>query len=95
MQVGGFSTEGIVREWPGVVKESGQMSDAQGVSAQDDTAPMAANPSEASKAGRASSGRLVRLLATVGALVFAYAAWLPWAIIVTNIGDRATSPAAR
>ena len=68
------------------------MSDAQGVSAQDDTAPMAANPSAASKAERASSGRLVRLLATVGALVFAYAAWLPWAIVVTNIGDRATLP---
>ncbi len=68
------------------------MSDAQGISAQDDTAPIAANPTAASKVERASSGRLVRLLATVGALVFAYAAWLPWAIVVTNIGDRATFP---
>jgi hypothetical protein len=53
---------------------------------------MAANPTVASKVERASSGRLVRLLATVGALVFAYAAWLPWAIVVTNIGDRTTFP---
>lgn len=68
------------------------MTDAQGVSAQDDTAPIVANPSAAPKVERASSGRLVRLLATVGALVFAYAAWLPWAIVVTNIGDRATTP---
>ncbi len=68
------------------------MSDAQVVSTQDDTAPIVANPSSASKGERASSGRLVRLLATVGALVFAYAAWLPWAIVVTNIGDRATFP---
>ncbi|HEX5439543.1 MAG TPA: hypothetical protein VFW76_01560 [Ktedonobacterales bacterium] len=68
------------------------MSDAQGVPAQDDTAPMAANPTAASKVERASSGRVVRLLATVGALVFAYAAWLPWAIVSTNIGDRATLP---
>src|SRR5690348_7654049 len=75
-----------------MVKVSGQMSDAQGVSAQDDTAPIAANPSATPKGERASSGRLVRLLATVGALVFAYAAWLPWAIVVTNIGDRATLP---
>jgi hypothetical protein len=68
------------------------MSETQGVSAQDDTAPMAANPSSAPKVRRASSGRLVRLLATVGALVFAYAAWLPWAIIVSIIGNRATLP---
>jgi hypothetical protein len=63
-----------------MVKESRQMSDAQGVSAQDDTAPLAANPSARPKGERASSGRLVRLLATVGALIFAYAAWLPWAV---------------
>jgi hypothetical protein len=53
---------------------------------------MAANPMAVSKGERASSGRLVRLLATVGALVFAYAAWLPWAILVTNLGDRAVAP---
>lgn len=69
------------------------MSDAQGVSAQSNTAPMVANPAEASKTWRVSSGRLVRLLATVGALVFAYAAWLPWAIITTALGDRVNPPA--
>lgn len=68
------------------------MSDAQGVSAQSDTTPMAANPAEASGTIRATSGRLVRLLATVGALVFAYAAWLPWAIITTAWGDRVNAP---
>ncbi len=69
------------------------MSDAQGVSAQDDTAPIAANPSAASsKVERASSGRLIRLLATVGALVFAYGAWLPWAIIAAALGERQSSP---
>jgi len=71
-----------------VVKESGQMSDAQGVSAQDDTAPLAANPSAASKGERVSSGRLVRLLATVGAMVFAYVMWVPWAILNLAQGDR-------
>ncbi len=64
------------------------MSDAQGVSAQDDTAPIAAKPAEAPKVERASSGRLIRLLATVGALVFAYATWLPWAIVNVFQGDR-------
>ena len=67
---------------------SGQMSDAQGVSAQDDTAPIAAKPMAATKGERASSGRLVRLLATVGALVFAYAAWLPWAYVVSINGNK-------
>jgi hypothetical protein len=47
---------------------------------------MVANPE------RASRGLLVRLLATIGALVFAYAAWLPWAIIVFNLGNRVTTP---
>src|SRR5690348_6426366 len=92
MQVGGFAPRESCVKWPGAVKESGQMSDGQGVSAQDNTAPLAANPSAASKGERASSGRLVRLLATVGALVFAYAVWLPWAIIVNNLGDRAVAP---
>jgi hypothetical protein len=49
---------------------------------------MAKNPTAASREERASSGRLVRLLATVGALVFAYAAWLPWAYVVSINGNK-------
>src|SRR5690348_16698002 len=91
MQVGGFAPRESCVKWPGAVKESGQMSDGQGVSAQDDTAPLGANPSAASKSERASSGRLVRLLATVGALVFAYAAWLPWAIVAGSPSGNANA----
>lgn len=69
------------------------MSDAQGISEKSDTAPLAANtPAAESGAGRSSNGWPIRLLATVGALVFAYAAWLPWAVISTGVGDRFSAP---
>lgn len=67
------------------------MSDAQGVSEQSDTAPLASKPS-ATETRRSHSGRWIRLLATVGTLVFAYAVWLPWAIIMIAIGDRGSPP---
>ena len=54
------------------------MGEAQGVSeqpGQSDTAPLAANPAE--EAPHRHSGRGIRLLATVGAIVLAYAMWLP------------------
>ena len=57
------------------------MSGAQAVTAQDTT-----------EKTRESSGRWVRLLATVGALVFAYAMWVPWAIIVANTGGKENTP---
>lgn len=57
------------------------MSVAQGATAQDTT-----------ETTRESSGWWVRLLATVGALVFAYAMWVPWAIITTTTGGKTNVP---
>lgn len=68
------------------------MSDAQGVSDQSDTVPVAANPTAAPTSERTHRGLLIRVLATAGALVFAYVMWVPWAIIVTMVGDKATVP---
>ena len=68
------------------------MSDAQGVSEQSDTAPLAPKPSVAAETRRSHSGRWIRLLATVGALVFAYAVWLPWAAIAAALGERQSPP---
>ena len=68
------------------------MGEAQGVSeqpGQSDTAPLAANPAE--EAPHRHSGRGIRLLATVGAIVLAYAMWLPWGVISLTEGDRLIS----
>jgi hypothetical protein len=68
------------------------MSDAQGVSAQSDTTPAVANPSATPEARRARSGWFIRVLATLGALVFAYAAWIPWAIVTTTVAGKSSVP---
>jgi hypothetical protein len=68
------------------------MSDAQGVSEQSDTAPLAPKPSVAADTQPRHSGRWIRLLATVGALIFAYAVWLPWATIAAALGERQSAP---
>ncbi len=68
------------------------MSDAQGVSAQSDTTPTGENSSTTPATTRAHSGWLIRLLATLGALVFAYAAWLPWAVVTTTVSGKVQLP---
>ena len=69
------------------------MSDAQETTVQsDDRASLVANPPVTSHAARPSTGRLIRLLATVGALVFGYAVWLPWAIITTTLDGKPLRP---
>lgn len=70
------------------------MSDAQGVSAQANTMPGTASTAtfDASQTEPASSGRLIRLLATLGALIFAYAMWIPWAVVTSNIADKSSVP---
>lgn len=68
------------------------MSDAQGASAPSDTMPHGENASATPETTRAHSGWLIRLLATLGALVFAYVAWTPWAIVTDSLGNaRGTS----
>ena len=70
------------------------MSDAPGISEQSDTAPGAAESAAAAEADTRGGhrGRWIRLLATLGALVFAYAMWLPWAYVMEGIGDRFSAP---
>lgn len=71
------------------------MGEAQGVSeqpGQSDTAPLAENPPAEAATPRRNSGRGIRLLATVGAIVLAYAMWLPWGFIFLTQGDRLVTP---
>ncbi|HEU5369483.1 MAG TPA: hypothetical protein VFU69_13510 [Ktedonobacterales bacterium] len=73
------------------------MSEAQDVSDQSDRAPVATDLADLAvipeeKAQRSHSGRWIRLVATLGALVFAYAMWLPWAIVTEGLGDRFSAP---
>lgn len=71
------------------------MSDAPGISEQSDTAPGAAESAAAAEGADTRGGhrgRWIRVLATLGALVFAYAMWLPWAYIMEGIGDRFSVP---
>lgn len=64
------------------------MGEAQGITEQNDTAPIAASESAETEAPRSHSGRGIRLLATAGAIVLGYAMWLPWAIVNLTQGDR-------
>ena len=49
------------------------MGEAQGITEQNDTAPIAASESAETEAPRSHSGRGIRLLATAGAIVLGYA----------------------